>query len=489
MRINWCRKRELGFALLVLGALAISACHPVGPDYAKPKIPPPPKWNAGMSEGLRATEASDATLARWWTTLRDPTLNRLIDRAIDGNLDLRRATAVVREARARRGIANADRFPTITASGLAAGQRGSDRMGRAANVGLFTAGFDAGWEVDVFGRVRRSIEAANASLQATGELLRDTLVSLLGEVAVNYVEVRQLQTRLAIAEDNLKLQEDTYKLAVSRFQAGLTTRLDVDQAGYNVADTRSRIPALRSQLTQAKNRLDVLVGENPGRLSELLRKPGPIPVGPPEVAVGVPADMLRRRPDIRRAERILAARTAAVGIAVAAKYPRFSLSGALGYGTLTKGQPLSLGNIVASLGGSALFTVLDGGRIRQNIEVQDAVAEQALIDYESSILLALEEVENALTAYAQEQVRRRSLLDAAAAAGRAVNLVRSRYAAGLVDFQRVLDSERALLSFQDQVAVSDGAVTTDLIRLYKALGGGWGRTPPSAPPKTSQLRK
>ncbi len=435
-----------------------------------------------MSEGLRATEASDDSLAQWWSALQDPTLQSLIDRAMKGNLDLRRATAVVREARARRGIVDADRFPTVTTSGIIGFQRGSDRMGKAANFGLFSAGFDAGWEIDVFGRVRRSIEAADANLEATQELLRDTLVSLLAEVAINYVEVRRYQAQLAIAEKNLKVQEDSYKLASERFAAGLTTRLDVDQASYSVADTKSRIPALRIRLEQAKNRLAVLLGENPGTLSEALKGDGKIPVGPVEIAVGVPADTLRRRPDVRQAERILAARTAAVGVATAAKYPRFSLAGTIGYEMITKGNPLSLGNVVGSLGGSALHTVFDASRIRQNIEVQNALQEQALVDYESAILLALEEVENALIAYADEQLRRRSLLDASEAAGKALELVRTNYAAGLVDFQPVLESQRSLLSFQDQLAQSAAAVTSNLIRLYKALGGGWTTVPPPPVP-------
>ncbi|NWG13065.1 MAG: efflux transporter outer membrane subunit [Acidobacteria bacterium] len=483
MRTSFTQISKVSCFLAVLSFVSFHpGCKPVGPDYKKPSIVPPPAWNAKMSEGMRAAEVLDDSLAQWWSALQDPTLQNLIERAMKGNLDLRRADAVVREARARRGIADADRFPTVTASGITGFQRGSDRMGKAANVGLFSAGFDAGWEIDVFGRVRRSIEAADAGLEAAQELLRDTLVSLLAEVAINYVEVRQYQAQLAIAEKNLKVQEDSYRLAGDRFAAGLTTRLDVDQAHYSVADTRSRIPALRIRLEQAKNRLAVLLGENPGGLSETLKGEGKIPVGPAEIAVGVPAETLRRRPDVRRAERLLAARTAAVGVATAAKYPRFSLEGTIGYEMITKGNPLSLGNIVGSLGATALYTVFDARRIRQNIEVQNALQEQALVDYESAILVALEEVENALIAYADEQVRRRFLMEASEAAGKALELVRTNYSAGLVDFQPVLESQRSLLSFQDQLAQSDAAVTSNLIRLYKALGGGWTAVPPKPVP-------
>ena len=464
----------------------LAGCRAAGPDYEKPQITPPPEWHAELGDGLKTAEISDETLAHWWTTLGDPTLESLMDRAVRGNLDLRRAIAVVREARAERGIANADRFPTLTGSGLAAFQRGSDRMGHAANGGLFSIGFDAGWEVDVFGQIKRSIEAAEASLQATEETLRDTLVSLLAEVALNYVEIRQYQKQLSVAESNLAVQEDVYNLANRRFEAGLTTRVDVEQAAYSVASTRSVIPTLRIQLEQAENRLAVLLGEAPGALSDELKKVEPIPVGPVEVAIGIPADTLRRRPDVRRAERILAAQTAEIGVATAAKYPQFALTGSIGYELITKGNPLSLGNLIGTIAGSAFQTIFDAGRIRQQIEVQNARQEQALVDYQSAILGALQEVEDALVAYVDEQVRRKSLVEATSAAQRALDLVRTNYAAGLVDFQPVLDSQRSLLSLQDQLARSDGAVTSDLIRLYKALGGGWTPALPQPAPSASQ---
>lgn len=481
---RWC-------ALLLFAAmLAASSCRhrAVGPDYKKPVTVTPPSWNTGMSEGLTSTTRPDESLAQWWTTLHDPILNGLIERAMKGNLDLRRAEAALREARARRGIANTDRFPTVSASGLVGFTRGSNRMGTAANAGFFSTGFDAGWEYDVFGRVRRSIEVADANLEASQELLRDILVSLLAEVAINYVEVRQYQAQLVIAESNLRIQEDTLRLARELYEAGLTTRLDVDQAEYSLAGSRARIPTLETNLEQAKNRLAVLLGARPGELSAELSGTGRIPVGPPEIAVGVPADTLRRRPDIRRAERVLAARTAAVGVATAARYPQFFLPGSIGYEMITKGNPLSLGNLIGSIAASAFYTVFDAGRIRQGIEVQNALQEQALADYETSILLALEEVENGLIAYADEQVRRRSLVEASEAAARAVQVVRDSYGAGLVDFLPVLESQRSLLSFQDQLAQSDATVTSDLIRLYKALGGGWTplapQTVPQPPDKT-----
>ncbi len=471
---------------LVFGWLG---CRTVGPDYKQPEIVPPPKWHAQTPEGIAFDASSDDSLDHWWDTFNDPVLDSLIKRAVAGNLGLRKAEAVLREARARRGVVEADRFPTVTSSGVMAFQRASDRKGNAANGGLFGVGFDAGWEVDVFGRVKRSIELAEANLDAAGESLRDILVSLLAEVALNYVEVRQYQNQLEIAQRNLEIQEHSLGLAQDIFSAGLTTRLDVDQAQYSVADTRSRIPTLRILLEQAKNRLAVLIGENPGELSDELQETEKVPIGPPTIVVGVPAETLRRRPDIRHAERVLAARTAAIGVATADRYPSFALSGTIGYETITKGNPLSLGNLIGSFAGSAFYTIFDANRIRQNIEVQNALQEQALIDYESAILSALGEVENSLVSYGDDQVRRRSLEEGSAAAERALNLVQETYGAGLVDFQPVLESQRAVLSFQDQLAQNSAAVTSDLIRLYKALGGGWIPVPPSAVPGQQNASK
>jgi len=480
--------RRIRYFLYFLGSLLLLpltlqfACRSVGPDYKKPTIPAPPNWSSDLSGGLQAAAIDDDALARWWTTLNDPTLESLIERAVRGNLDVRRAAVALREARAERGIAQSDRFPTITTSALTSFNRGSDRMGESATVGLFSSGFDAGWEADFFGGVRRSIEAADATLEASQETLRDTLVSLVAEVAINYVELRQLQRQLSIADNNLSIQQDSLRLAEQRYGAGLTSRLDVDQARYNVADTRSRIPILQIRAEQAKNRLAVLLGTNPGELSNELRQAAPIPVGPAQLAVGIPADTLRRRPDVRRAERILAARTARIGVATAARYPHFGLPGSIGYDAISRGNPLSLGNLIGSLGASAFYTFFDAGRLRQQVEIENALQEQAFLDYQSSILLSLEDVEAALVAYVDQQVRRRSLQEAAESAARAVEVVRANYVAGLVDFQPVLESQRSLLSFQDQLAQTDGAVTSELIRLYKALGGGWSPLPPQPQP-------
>jgi len=433
----------------------------------------PPSWHARPGGGLSAGETDPRELAAWWTALKDPTLTGLIERAVKGNLDLKKARAAVREARARRGISEASLFPTLDTTGAATRSRSSDGTGAASTRELYSAGFDAGWEIDLFGGVRRSVEAADASLEASREGLRDVLVSLVAEVGLNYVEARTFQAQLAVAEANLKAQEETYELTRWRYEAGLSDELAVEQARYNLETTRSQIPSLQTGLEGAKNRIAVLLGEPPGAVHAELERPMPIPVTPLEIAVGVPADTLRHRPDIRRAERELAAQTARVGVATADLYPRLTLGGSIGLESLSLSHLLVTGNRNSSIGPRITWNLFDAGAVRRNIEVQSALQEQALVQYETAVLAALEEVESAMVAYANEQIRRRSLLAATQAAERAAELARTRYASGLIDFQAVLDAERSLLSLQGQLAQSNGTVTSDLITLYKALGGGW----------------
>jgi NodT family efflux transporter outer membrane factor (OMF) lipoprotein len=422
---------------------------------------------------LNAAEPEGKTLANWWTTLADPDLSDLVERAIAGNLDLQKAQARIREARGRRGIAEAGLFPSLNLTGSATVGRGSEDTGSGLRRELYRTGFDASWEVDVFGGVRRSIEAAQGELEASAADYQDVLVSLLAEVALNYVEARTFQTQLQVAEENIKAQAETLQLTEWRFAAGLVSSLDVEQAKTNLESTRSQLPRLRSNIEAAKNRLAVLLGVYPGTLEAQLGARKPIPEAPVEVAVGVPAEVLRRRPDVRRAERQLAAQTARIGVATADLYPKFSLPGTIGLEALSANHLFYAANRAWSLVGSFAWTVFQGGAIRQNIEVQNALQEQALKQYEATILTALEEVENSLVAYADEQERRDTLTEATQSAQRAAELARDQYASGLIDFQTVLDAERSVLSFQDQVAQSKGQVTSNVISLYKALGGGW----------------
>jgi NodT family efflux transporter outer membrane factor (OMF) lipoprotein len=444
----------------------------VGPSYVAPKISPPTQWRSELVGGLNPA-ASPETLAQWWSILGDPRLTQLIERAAAHNLDLRQAQARVREARARRGAAVADLAPSVDATGSVTRSRGSQDAGGGMVSNLFRAGFDSSWELDLFGGTRRSIQAAQADLEASQEDLRDVLVSLLAEVAQNYVDVRSYQARLAIAEANREAQEGTYRIALDRSNAGAASGLAVEQAKYNLESTRSQIPTFRIGLDQAKIRLAVLIGENPGAVDADLAEREPIPTTSGEVAVGVPADCVRRRPDVRRAERQLAAETARIGEATADLYPKLSLTGSIGLESLSAGSLIKADNYFYQLGPTLQWRIFDAGRIRQNIAIEDTIAEQKLLSYQSAVLTALQEVEDAMVAYAQEQVRRQSLQAAVDAAQSAVQISRDQFEAGLTDFQNVLDAQRSLLSFQEQLAESEAAVTSDLIRLYKGLGGGW----------------
>jgi NodT family efflux transporter outer membrane factor (OMF) lipoprotein len=456
--------------LTVSFLLSLVGCASVGPDYEPPSNTVPNVWHTELRLGLSAETVYPKHLADWWTTLADPVLTGIIEQALNRNLDLKQAMARVREARARRGITKAGQFPTLNASGSA--NRGKSSGGGATH-NFFSVGFDAGWEVDIFGGVRRAVEAAEADLDAGLEDLHDVLVSLTAEVALNYLDVRTTQTRLAVAEKNIAIQQQTFDLIQARYQAGLSDELVLQQARYNLENTRAQIPVLRRGLEESKNQLALLTGGFPGSMHALLMETRPIPVIPPTVAIGVPAETLRQRPDIRRAERNLAAQTARIGAATADLYPKFRLTGSIGLESLKSSDLFKSTSESWSLGPSVSWNIFNGGAIRQNIEVQSAVQQQYLLAYEAAVLGALEEVENALTAYAEEQLHRKQLAAAVDAASQAEVLARIQFNAGLVDFTTVLDAQRTLLSFEDQLTQSDGTVTSNLIRLYKALGGGW----------------
>lgn len=457
---------------VVIG-LILSSCAAVGPDYTKVEPDAPSKWHTELAGGLTTEELQPETLARWWGTLNDPELESLVERAVKGSLDLKSAHARVREARALRGISRANLFPTLDATASAAKYRSSKNSGTGAEDELYSAGFDAGWEIDIFGGTRRAVEAAQADLEAIRENLHGVQVSLLAEVVLNYVEVRTYQARLAVTDANIKAQEETWHLNRSRFKAGIINELAVQQSLYNLERTRSQVPTLQTGLAAAQNRLAVLLGQKPGALKEELAEIQPIPVPPLTVAVGIPAETLRRRSDIRLAERSLAAQTARIGVATADLYPKFRLAGSIGLESMDSGDLFDWAGRTWSIGPGISWKIFQAGSIRQNIKVQTARQEQALIQYESAVLKALEEVENVLVAYAKEQRRRESLARATDAAKRAVLLARDQYQAGLVDFSNVLIAQRSLLSFQDELAQCEGAVVSNLVRLYKALGGGW----------------
>jgi NodT family efflux transporter outer membrane factor (OMF) lipoprotein len=468
--------RSLPFAVLLI----LTGCA-VGPDYRQPQTVTPDEWHATVPPGV-APAADPAALADWWKTFDDPVLNSLIEQALARNKTAQQAYARVVESRARRGIAAADFWPSLDAS-TGGSRTKSDARVSDPDIGLsdgtdeiYNARLDSGWELDLFGGQRRAFEAATAQLGASEADLRDVLVTLLGDVALSYVDVRTAQARLSYAERNLEAQSELLDITRWREAAGLATVLEIEQARSSYEQVRAAIPSLQSSLVQSMNRLAVLTGDPPGSLEATLAERKPIPIAPLEIAAGVPADVLRRRPDIRSAERSLAAQTAQVGVATAALYPSLSLSGAITLQALTAGDVLD-GFRTDRLGLSLNLPLFRGGALRQNVNVQNALVQQALASYEATVLAAYEEVENALTASTNEDARHAALQLSVESARRASELALVQYNSGLVDFQTVLNADRSLISLEDSLAVSDGEMTANLIRLYKALGGGWSAFP------------
>jgi NodT family efflux transporter outer membrane factor (OMF) lipoprotein len=470
---------------LFLGIGLLAGCA-VGPDYRRPDAQVASTWQEAQQSGI---DPRSTDLTRWWAAFNDPLLNSLVERAVRSNLDLRQAEARIREARASRAVTASGAWPAIDASGSYTRSRTSENAFSSFSPGssdstsfggspgevrdLFRTGFDASWEIDVFGGVRRSVEAADATVAASVEDRRNTLVTLLGDVAKNYIDLRGFQQRIEVARANLKAQQETLDLTRVRFQAGLASDLEVAQAEGQLNTTAAQIPTLESSLKQAAHRLDVLLGSQPGALWGELSKQAAIPALPSEVLVGLPSELLRRRPDIRRAERQLAAATAQVGAAMADLFPKFSLTGAAGLQSVSASDWFSGRSRFWSVGPTISWPLFDAGRIRANIEIRNAQQEQALTQYEKAILTALEDVENSLVNYAREQARYRSLVEAVAANRRAVGMSNELYTKGLVDFLNVLENQRSLYASENDLAQSEATMASNLVALYKALGGGW----------------
>jgi len=411
----------------------------------------------------------------WWHGFQDEQLTQLVDQALAQNHDIRIATARLREARALRLVTQFDQVPTVTTQETYTRQRLSKTVAgsRDRDMELYHAGFDARWEMDFFGRVRRALEASAADVGTAEASRRDVIVSLLGEVARNYFELRGAQNQLAVARQNAENQRQTVELTHALLEAGRGTDLDVSRAEAQLNLTRASIPPLETTIAQAIHRLGVLIGQPPTALVVTLSAPLPLPSLPALVALGTPDDLLRRRPDIRVAERNLAAATARVGVATADLFPRVTLLGSVG---LEAGSLMGFGKggiDTFMLGPSVFWAAFDLGRVRARIRAADARTEAALAQYEQRVLLALEETENALVDFQRQQARRDLLRASAQASEKAVALARLRYQFGVADFLTVLDAERTLLTAQDLLAASETRTATTLIAVYKALGGGW----------------
>ena len=473
--MTWPLRKMAARLPLLIAALFVTGCA-VGPDYRSPDLSVPESWSEQSADKAVIAPVS---IAQWWTAFNDTTLDSLIAQAVESNHDLRIAEARIREARALHRIAASDLWPAINTSGAYSRSRrsiGNTAIPLAAPVerNLFQTGFDASWEVDVFGGKRRATEAAKADIDAAVENRRDAQITLLAEVARNYIELRGLQRRLDIFSSSVQMQEDAVAIIKAKYRSGLISELDAVQAESLLASTKAQIPALENAIKQTIHRISVLLGKNPGDMTSSLLPKKPIPISASEIPPGLPSDLLRRRPDVRYAERTLAAATARIGVAKADLFPRFSLTGNFGLqAEELRIIPMTGISRYWSFGPTIRWPIFAAGRIRANIRAQGERQTQALLTYEKTVLLALEDVENALVACETEQARRRNLYDAVAASQRSVELATELYIKGMTGFLNVLDARRSLLQAEDELALSERAVSQNLVFLYKALGGGW----------------
>jgi outer membrane protein, multidrug efflux system len=470
--------------LLVTALVLLAGCM-VGPDYRRPSVPLPAMWRGAGRPAAAAAPSTD--LAGWWHAFGDQTLDAIVDQALAENLDLKTVAARVREARAARVIAASGLYPSIGTSASYVRTRpfsthsqfGPLLPANLAEANLFQGDFDASWELDIFGGIRRGVEAADADVAAAEDDERDVRVTLLAEVARNYVEIRSLERRLAIAAENIENQRSSVALTEDRFRTGLASELDVRQARSLLATTESEVPVLESQREQTLHALGVLVGREPNALQDDLARPAPIPgaAAPDALAVriplGLPSDLLRRRPDVRRAEREVAAATARIGVATADLFPKVSLTGLAGLESVSASDFFTSGSRYFTAGPTISWRIFEGGRLRATVAVQDARADQALHGYVKAVLTALEDVEDGLVAYRKERNRHDALVAAAEENRRSVVLARDLYVHGLGTYLNVLEADRTQYASEDTLVQGDEALVLDLVATYKALGGGW----------------
>ncbi len=467
--------------LIVAVCLAIAAGCAVGPDCKTPQAIVPAQWTSPLAGG---ETNGPAALAAWWTNFGDTNLDSLVTMAVQSNLTLRAAESRVREARAQQGVVSGSFWPSLgTSASYSRNRYGANSFPPLAGFGvpldynLYNAGFDAAWELDIFGGTRRAEQAASAGVGAAEFGRRDVLVSLLAEVARNYISARGYQQRLAITRQNIQVQQEVLDLTSNRFENGLSSDLDVQQATALLNSTQAQVPSLETSFDQSVYHLAVLLGQPPGALMNQMSIVKPIPLTPPVVPAGLPSDLLRRRPDVQRSERELAAATANIGVAKSDLFPKFSLTGFGGLESVSANNWFDYASRTWSAGPMVKWELFEAGSIRANVRVQDAREEQALDVYQQTVLTALEDTENALIAYAREQVRRESLSQSEQANRQALDLSTQLYKSGLADFLHVLDSERSLYESQDALVQSDQTVSLNLVQLYKALGGGWEEEP------------
>lgn len=473
-RLNRCYGRSALYGFLSL-ALSLSGCM-VGPDYQAPKNTASIQISNIVYPGVRFEQTD---LSHWWDIFNDPQLSSLIRSGEQNNFDIKMALARVKEARAVLGIEDSGLYPNIDADGAITRGKESESVNPLATgeQTKYSLSADASWEIDLFGRIRRSIEAATAEYQASREDHNDVLISIRAEIAANYLSMRTLQAQLETTKKNISSQQDMLNLTQVRYKNGIATYLDVAQATRELAATEAELPLLRINLLKNITALSVLTGEPSDILRRKFSTFMPVPVPPAELTVGIPAERIRQRPDVKLAERKLAAQTARIGVATADLYPSFSLIGSLGLASLDSGDFVNSASKVYGIGPSLRWNIFDMGRIRQNISVQDARTEQALYFYELTMLNAIKEVEDSLSGFHEQRLRLDALNHSVEASQETVNMSTTLYKDGLTPFQDVLDAQRSLQNAESSQDAARGDAAVQLVNLYKALAGGWTTQP------------
>lgn len=456
----------------------------VGPDYTPPDPSAPgtpDAWHVALIDGL---EGDAVSVSPWWQSFNDPELDALVLLAEQRNLGLRTAAARIDVARTQYGIASADLLPSLTGLGLMQWRK------RAADDRIvsdiipnsdYISALDMSWEVDLWGRVRRSMQSAEAEVEESIEDWRDVLITVRAEVATSYIAARTLQNELRMLREGIALRREALVLTEQKYEAGTATELELAEAVAAITAVESRLPGVETDLAKAVNRISVLIGEAPGPLRERLAEPAPVPTPPTRIAVGIPADAVRQRPDIRAAERRIASKSARIGVATAALLPQFSINGAIGFEAFSFDRWFNGDNLTGSIGPAVVWPIFTGGKILSGIEAADLQTREAVMMYERTVLTAFEEIENVLIGYTNAIATREYLRETVAAYERVVALSTQRYEAGVEELDRLLEAQRLLLKAQEQSVKADGEVATYVVGLYRALGGDW-QLPPGPEP-------
>ncbi len=500
--------KKLQYVAAISGAFALAACR-VGPDFVPPDPSMPKRWFTRGDAAAPAKFAGSSEAVHqpvdpaWWKAFHDATLTSLVKRVAYANLDVRTATVRLAQSRFQRNVAASALLPGVQGNAryqhatlhdvriksrliddLLGSPRSTITLNSAQPADIFTSGFDASWELDFWGHVRRQVESANAQVRSSEEQRRDALVSSLAETARDYIQLRGTQTQIRIANDNLKIQQEILELTKTRQEKGLTTMLDVNNAAAQVEAVRAQLPSLEQQEAQLINALSFLLDMPPDGLRGELAATRPVPPSPARVPIGIPSELARRRPDIRAAEAQLHAATADIGVAVAEFYPTIQFNGLAGFDAIKVAKLLTASAVLTNFGPTISMPIFQGGRLKATLELRKAQQVEAAINYHKTVLRAWHEIVNALVAHRTEQQRRARLALQVEYSRQALSLARVRYNDGVADFTTVLDTERTLLQAEQDHAQSTTNVSTNLVQLYKALGGGWELTFPITPPDT-----